>query len=70
VAKYPDLEVERSDRVVDTSLPWSVPDDVLDGIVALAREHELVLYDPQGPGFHSPADAVEIALGEDDQTVP
>lgn len=37
------------------SLPWSVPDDVLDGIMALAQKHDLVLYDPQGPSFHSPA---------------
>jgi hypothetical protein len=65
VAKYPDLEAEPSDRVVDMSLPWSVPDDVLDGIVALAREHDLVLYDPQGPSFHSPAELDVVPVRRD-----
>ena len=45
---------ERSDRIVDLSFSWSVPDNVLDDVVALARKHELVLYDPQGPCFYSP----------------
>ena len=36
------------------SFTWSVPDNVLDAVVALAQKHELVLYDPQGPCFHSP----------------
>lgn len=45
---------ERSDRIVDLSFTWSVPAEVLDEVVALARKHELVLYDPQGPCFHSP----------------
>jgi hypothetical protein len=45
---------ERSDRVVYLDLSWSVSDEMLDDIQALAREHELVLYDPQGPHVHLP----------------
>ncbi len=54
VAMSTDFEGERSDRIIDLSLSWSVPDDILNGIVALAQKHDLVLYDPQGPSFHSP----------------
>jgi len=46
---------ERSDRLIGMNLTWSVPDDALDDIVALVRKYELVLFDPQGPSFHSPA---------------
>src|SRR4051812_28117966 len=49
---------ERSDRVIEMSLRWSVPDQTLDAIVALARKHGLVLYDPQGPSLHSPEQPV------------
>ena len=35
-----------------------MPGEVLDDVVALALELDLVLYDPQGPGFHSPAELV------------
>ncbi len=54
VATYTDFEGERSDRIIDISLSWSVPDCILNAIVALALKHELVLCDPQGPSFHSP----------------
>ena len=45
---------ERSDRVVLLNFSWSVPGDVLDDVVTLAREHGLVLYDPQGPNVTLP----------------
>ena len=48
-----------SDRLVWLSIRWSAEDDDLDTIVELARKHELILYDPQGPCFHSPADENE-----------
>jgi hypothetical protein len=47
---------ERSDRVIELDLPWSTPDAELETIVRLARKHDLVLYDPQGPTLHSPAE--------------
>ena len=46
---------ERSDRVIEISIRWHAPDEALDTIVELARKHQLVLYDPQGPAIHSPA---------------
>ncbi len=45
---------EASDRLVWLSIRWSADDAHLDEIVDLARKHDLVLYDPQGPSFHSP----------------
>jgi hypothetical protein len=50
---------EGSDRLVCLSVRWSAKDEDLDTIVELAREYDLVLYDPQGPSFHSPADENE-----------
>jgi hypothetical protein len=47
---------EASDRLVALSLRWSAADEDLDTIVELACKYELVLYDPQGPSFHSPVD--------------
>ena len=55
----------RSDRMVDLSFTWSVPGEVLDEVVALAQKHDLVLYDPQGPDFHSPAELVVEPLRRD-----
>jgi hypothetical protein len=45
-----------SDRILLLSIRWSADDAVLDAIQALARERELVLYDPQGPDVHLPSD--------------
>lgn len=44
----------RSDRVVVLDYSWSAPGGFLDDIQRLARVHELVLYDPQGPDVHLP----------------
>jgi hypothetical protein len=52
------VTADRSDRLVGLSFTWSVPGEVLDEVVGLALKHELVLYDPQGPSFHSPAELV------------
>ena len=51
---------EASDRLVSLSIRWGADDEDLDVIVELARQYDLVLYDPQGPSFHSP--------GVDDET--
>jgi hypothetical protein len=42
-----------------------VPGEVVDEVVALALEHDLVLYDPQGPGFHSPAELLVEPIRRD-----
>jgi hypothetical protein len=55
---------ERSDRVVAMSFVWSVPGEVIDDVFALAREHGLVLYDPQGPDIHLPGGSDEAARRE------
>jgi hypothetical protein len=50
---------EGSDRLVWLSIRWSAKAEDLDAIVELARAYDLVVYDPQGPSFHSPADENE-----------
>jgi hypothetical protein len=60
---------EQSDRVVCLDYSWSAPGELLDDIDRLARLHQLVLYDPQGPSLHvpgvdaepPPVDAREVA---------
>ena len=49
------------DRVLLLTIRWGADNAVLDAITELAREHELVLYDPQGPDIHVPGDEVEPA---------
>ena len=59
------VTAERSDRLVGLNFTWSAPGEVLDDVVALALEHELVLYDPQGPSFHSPAELLVEPIRRD-----
>jgi hypothetical protein len=42
-----------SDRLVALSIRWSADDGDVDAVVALALEHDLGVYDPQGPSFYS-----------------
>jgi hypothetical protein len=46
---WADSPPEHTDRLLLLSIRWGASDAVMDAIVELAREHELVLYDPQGP---------------------
>src|SRR5215208_5609886 len=46
------------DRVLFLSMPWGVSDTIIDAIAELARKHELVLYDPQGPDITLPTDPI------------
>ena len=48
-----------SDRILFLSIRWGADDAVIDAITELAREHELVVYDPQGPDVHLPGDPVD-----------
>ena len=50
---------EGSDRLVSLHIRWSANDEDLDEIVELARQHDLVLYDPGGPAFYAPASEYE-----------
>ena len=54
LALWPRQESEPSDRIVGISLPFSVPGEVVDGIVALGKKYDLVVYDPQGPAIYWP----------------
>ena len=50
---------EGSDRLLTLSLRWGVESAIFADVVALARVHQLVLYDPQGPDIFLPTDPVE-----------
>ncbi len=56
---WADLPFEQSDSLLQLSIRWSAHDGVLDDIVRLGREHELVIYDPQGPSVYLPDDPEE-----------
>ena len=49
----------QTDRLLILGMGWSVDGDVLDAIERLAREHDLMLYDPQGPEVYPPGEAAE-----------
>ena len=67
IRRFPDTEdgpwsdspPEQTDRLLLLGIRWGADKAVIDAIVELAREHELVLYDPQGPDVHLPSDPVE-----------
>jgi hypothetical protein len=56
---WADSPPEQTDRVLLLGIRWGADNAVIDAIVELAREHELVLYDPQGPDVHLPSDPLE-----------
>ena len=51
-------------RLLLLDLRWGASNAVIDAIEQLAREHELVLYDPQGPDVHLPGDVEESGPAE------
>lgn len=56
---WADLPFEETDNLLILTIRWSAGDAVLDDIVRLAREHRLVVYDPQGPHVQLPDDPVD-----------
>lgn len=50
---------EEDDRLLALNIRWSADPAVLDTIVELAKEHDLVIYDPQGPDVYRARDAAE-----------
>lgn len=56
---WADLPFEQTDNLLVLNIRWSAHDGVLDDIVRLGREHELVIYDPQGPSVYLPTDPVD-----------
>ena len=69
IQRFPDAEngpwadgpPEATDRVLLVTIRWGADNAVLSAITELARQHELVLYDPQGPDVVLPHD--EVAAG-------
>src|SRR5687767_2584916 len=49
----------QTDRLLILGMGWSVAGEVLDDVERLAREHELMLYDPQGPEVYPPGEPVQ-----------
>jgi hypothetical protein len=58
-APWASWPIEDSDRLIALNIRWSVDNEVLDYIVAVAAEHDLVIYDPQGPDVYRAQDAPE-----------
>ena len=53
---FASIPFDQTDRLLLIDIVWSADSAVLDDITRLAREHELVLYDPQGPEVYLPDD--------------
>ena len=54
-----ELPPKQVDRVLLLTIRWSADNAVLNAIIGLAREKDLVVYDPQGPSLYLPRDPVE-----------
>jgi hypothetical protein len=52
-------EPENTGRLLDLSIRWGGDGRILADITALARLHDLVLYDPQGPDVFLSTDPIE-----------
>lgn len=61
---WADLPFYESDRLLSVDIRWSADDAVIDDIIRLAREHELVLYDPQGPDVWMSTDPIAVEPAE------
>ena len=56
---WAEMPFYQTDRLLSVEVRWGADDAVIAAIVALARKHELVLYDPQGPDVFLPTDPIE-----------
>jgi hypothetical protein len=50
---------EESDRLLYLNIRWSADDAFIDAVAEMARKHQLVLYDPQGPDVHLPNEPID-----------
>ena len=57
-APWADFPPEQTDRLLLLSIRWGADNAILDAVVELAREYDLVLYDPQGPDVGIPGDPI------------
>ncbi|MCL6698833.1 hypothetical protein LZ496_08580 [Sphingomonas sp. NSE70-1] len=60
---WAEMPFYQTDRLLSVEVRWGADDAVITAIVALARKHELVLYDPQGPDVFLPTDPIEELTG-------
>ena len=51
-----DLPFWQSEKLLMLDIRWGSDNAAIDDIVRLAREHDLVIYDPQGPSVHLAGD--------------
>ena len=58
---WADSPPEANARLLELSIRWGADSAVISAITELARRHELILYDPQGPDVILPGD--EVAPG-------
>ena len=56
---WSDMPFEQSDRLLAIHIRWGADDRAIAAIYVLARKHELILYDPQGPDVFLPTDPLE-----------
>ena len=56
---WADMPFEQSDRLLTIHVRWGGDDAAVAAIYVLARQHGLVLYDPQGPDVFLPTDPIE-----------
>lgn len=56
---WSEIPFHETDNLLVLTIRWSAGNTVLDDIVRLGREHELVIYDPQGPSVYLPDDPTE-----------
>ena len=56
---WADMPFEQSDRLLAIHVRWGADDAAVAAIYVLARKHELILYDPQGPDLFLPTDPLE-----------
>jgi hypothetical protein len=54
----------QTDRILVLDIRWAADNEVVDEVAELARDYELVLYDPQGPDLTVPGQEVEPAPDE------
>ncbi len=56
---WSDMPFEQSERLLAIHIRWGADDRAIAAIYVLARKHQLVLYDPQGPDVFLPTDPLE-----------
>ena len=65
---WADMPFEQSDRLLALHVRWGADAAAVAAIYVLAKKHELILYDPQGPDVFLPSD--ELDSGPVPRTTP